>query len=140
MLVTGAFQSGMSIVNDLNSGFLQKVLLTPASRSAILLGRLMNDLLVLMVQSAIIIGVAMLMGLSIATGVRWTVAYFRDSCFLRTCLVGALTCRGLEDKKGRNSYQPWAIFWSFHLSSLAALSSPHRSCLFGREPFLTTTH
>jgi ABC-2 type transport system permease protein len=52
-VVLGALQSGMSIVNDSNSGFLQKMLLTPASRSAILLGRLMNDLLVLMIQSAI---------------------------------------------------------------------------------------
>ena len=67
--VTGAFQSGMSIVNDLNSGFLSKVLLTPSNRAAILLGRLMTDLLVVIIQSAIIIGMALLLGLSIVTGV-----------------------------------------------------------------------
>jgi ABC-2 type transport system permease protein len=65
----GMAGSGMSLVNDLNSGFLQKMLLTPASRAAILIGRLLSDLLILMAQSAIIIGVAMLMGLSIATGI-----------------------------------------------------------------------
>ena len=35
-----ALQSGNSIVADIDSGFLQKMLVTPVSRSAILLGRL----------------------------------------------------------------------------------------------------
>jgi len=91
--------SGQSIVNDLNSGFLQKVLLTPASRAAILLGRLMNDLLVLMVQSAIIIGVAMLLGLSIATGLLGLLLILVTFAFFGFAWSGLALAVGLKTKK-----------------------------------------
>ena len=98
-VVLGALQSGMSIVNDSNSGFLQKMLLTPASRSAILLGRLMNDLLVLMIQSAIIIGVAMLMGLTIATGVGGLLIIFVTIAFFELAWAGVWLAVGLKTRK-----------------------------------------
>jgi ABC-2 type transport system permease protein len=98
-VVLGALQSGMSIVNDSNSGFLQKMLLTPASRSAILLGRLMNDLLVLMIQSAIIIGVAMLMGLTIATGVGGLLVIFVTIAFFELAWAGVWLAVGLKTRK-----------------------------------------
>jgi ABC-2 type transport system permease protein len=97
--VTGSFQSGMSIVNDFNSGFLQKVLLTPASRAAILLGRLMTDLLVLMLQSAIIIGVALLLGLGIATGVAGLLLIFATLAFFGLAWSGLLLALGLKTRK-----------------------------------------
>ena len=95
----GMLGSGMSIVNDLNSGFLQKVLLTPASRAAILLGRLMNDLLVLMVQSAIIIGVALLLGLSIATGLLGLLLILVTFAFFGFAWSGLALAVGLKTKK-----------------------------------------
>ena len=98
-VVLGALQSGMSIVNDSNSGFLQKMLLTPASRSAILLGRLMNDLLVLMIQSAIIIGVAMLMGLTIATGLGGLLVIFVTIAFFELAWAGVWLAVGLKTRK-----------------------------------------
>jgi ABC-2 type transport system permease protein len=98
-VVLGALQSGMSIVNDSNSGFLQKMLLTPASRSAILLGRLMNDLLVLMIQSAIIIGVAMLMGLTIATGFGGLLVIFVTIAFFELAWAGVWLAVGLKTRK-----------------------------------------
>lgn len=97
--VTGAFQSGMSIVNDLNSGFLSKVLLTPASRGAILLGRLLNDLLVLMLQSAIIIGLAVLIGLHIATGFPGLLLIFVTLAFFGLAWSGLLLAVGLKTRK-----------------------------------------
>jgi ABC-2 type transport system permease protein len=97
--VTGAFQSGMSIVNDINSGFLQKMLLTPASRTAILLGRLMTDLFVLIIQSAIIIGVAMLMGLTIATGFPGLLLIFVTLAFFDLAWAGILLALGIKTKK-----------------------------------------
>ncbi len=95
----GMLGSGLSIVNDLNSGFLQKVLLTPASRSAILLGRLVTDLLVLMVQSVIIIGVAMLLGLSIATGVGGLLLILVTFAFFGLAWSGLALAVGLKTKK-----------------------------------------
>lgn len=97
--VTGAFQSGMSIVNDLNSGFLSKVLLTPASRGAVLLGRLAADLLVLLMQSAIIIGLAVLLGLRIATGVGGLLLIFVTLTFFGLAWSGLLLAVGLRTRK-----------------------------------------
>lgn len=90
--------TGQSIVSDLDSGFLQKVLLTPASRSAILLGRLMSDILVLMAQSAIIIGVAMLLGLRIATGVGGLLLIFVTFAFFGLAWFGLSLALGLKTK------------------------------------------
>ena len=43
---------------DIDSGFLQKMLVTPMSRPAILLGRLSSDAFRVVVQTAIILGLA----------------------------------------------------------------------------------
>src|SRR5262245_18096911 len=40
---SSALQAGTSVVTDLETGFLPKMLVTPVSRSAILLGRLVSD-------------------------------------------------------------------------------------------------
>ena len=98
MNVTIGMPSGMSIVIDLDSGFLQKVLVTPTSRSAILLGRLLSDMLVLMAQSAIIIGVAMLLGLRIATGVGGLLLIFVTFAFFGLAWSGVAFALGLKTK------------------------------------------
>ena len=97
--VTGSFQSGMSIVNDLNSGFLQKALLTPINRSAIILGRLMADIIVLILQSAIIIGVAALIGLEIATGLAGLLLIFITLAFFGLAWSGLLLAVGFAARK-----------------------------------------
>lgn len=97
--VIGAFQSGLSIVNDFNSGFLQKVLLTPASRSAILLGRLTTDILMVIVQSIIIIGVAMILGLRISTGFPGFLLILVTLGFFALAWSGILLAVGLRTRK-----------------------------------------
>src|SRR5207245_273566 len=42
---SSAFQSGTAVVDDVKSGYLEKMLATPVSRPAILLGRLLTDVL-----------------------------------------------------------------------------------------------
>lgn len=97
--VTGAFASGMSVVNDINSGFLQKMLLTPVNRTAILLGRLAADMFVLMIQSAIIIGVALLMGLTIVTGPLGLLLIFLTLVFFGLAWSGLLLAVGMKTRK-----------------------------------------
>ena len=94
----GASQSGMSVVNDINSGFLNKVLLTPVNRGAILLGRLTTDMLVLIIQSMIIIGVAALLGLTVATGVGGLLLIFLTVAFFALAWSGLLFAIGLKTK------------------------------------------
>ncbi|MGP8125000.1 MAG: ABC transporter permease [Nitrososphaerales archaeon] len=65
---SSALQSGTSIVDELNSGMLQKMLVTPVNRSAILLGRLVTDAFRVVVQSSIILVLAYILGFNVATG------------------------------------------------------------------------
>lgn len=67
--LSSVLQSGTSIVDDLNSGFLQKMLVTQVARPAILLGRLMTDTLRVTVQSIIILGLAFALGFRIQSGI-----------------------------------------------------------------------
>jgi ABC-2 type transport system permease protein len=89
----------MSIVNDINSGFLQKLLLTPVSRPAILLGRLMTDVLVLIIQSTIIIMVAIPLGLTITTGLYGTLLIFVTLVIFDLAWSGLLLALGLKTRK-----------------------------------------
>lgn len=67
---SSALQSGTSIVADIDSGFLQKMLVTPLNRYAILLGRLIGDAFRVVVQSVIILSLSLLpfVGVRIVTG------------------------------------------------------------------------
>lgn len=77
-----ALQSGTSIVLDLDTGYLQKMLVTPVSRYAILLGRLTSDAFRVVVQSSIILGLAFALGATVSTGIigilliLFTIAFF----------------------------------------------------------------
>lgn len=61
-LLFGAAQSGIGIINDMQSGFLNKLLTTPVHRMAILLGRILGDLTRMSLQGMLIILIAWLAG------------------------------------------------------------------------------
>jgi ABC-2 type transport system permease protein len=61
-LLFGASQSGIGIINDMQTGFLNKLLTTPIHRMAILLGRVLGDLARMLAQGLIIIVIAWLFG------------------------------------------------------------------------------
>jgi ABC-2 type transport system permease protein len=61
-LLFGAAQSGIGIISDMQSGFLNKLLTTPVHRMAILLGRILGDLTRMVLQGLIIIVIALLAG------------------------------------------------------------------------------
>ena len=79
---SSALQSGTSVVDDLTSGFLEKELVTPVSRSAILLGRLLSDAARVLVQTAIILVLAIALGAELQTGVIGMVLIFVVVSFL----------------------------------------------------------
>ena len=60
--------AGISIVNDLNSGFLSKLLVTQVDRGAILLGRVLTDSLMVVFASALVIVTGLALGVSFADG------------------------------------------------------------------------
>ncbi len=58
----GASQSGIGWIRDLNTGFLPRMLNTPASRSAILAGKILADVTRLLLQAGAVLGLGVLLG------------------------------------------------------------------------------
>jgi len=58
----GATQSGVSWIRDLQTGFLPRLLLTPASHGAVLAGKILADVLRLLLQAAGVLLLALLLG------------------------------------------------------------------------------
>lgn len=67
-VLTSAFQSGMGMVTDLEQGMLDKFLISPIYRSSVLVGKVMADAVRMVLQGALVIIVALLMGARIETG------------------------------------------------------------------------
>ena len=95
----GAPQGGVSIANDLNSGFLSKLMLTQVSRPAILLGRLLTDAFVVVVQSFMTIVVAVAMGVTIATGIPGILLMLVTAAFFELALSGIFLAVGMKSRK-----------------------------------------
>jgi ABC-2 type transport system permease protein len=67
-VLTSAFQSGMGMVTDLEQGMLDKFLIMPIHRSSVLIGKVMADATRMVLQGALVIVVALLMGARVETG------------------------------------------------------------------------
>lgn len=92
-------QGGVSIANDLNSGFLSKMLLTQVRRPAILLGRLLTDMIVVVAQSVITIVIAVAMGVGIYAGVLGVLLLLLTSAFFEFALSGIFLTVGIVTRK-----------------------------------------
>ncbi len=58
----GASQSGVSLIRDIQTGFLERMLATPASPGAILAGKVAADALRLLAQALVVLLLALLLG------------------------------------------------------------------------------
>lgn len=67
--LSGAGVAGQAIVRDIENGYFDKLLLTPLSRSALLLGPMIAGAITLGLQTIIVLSVGILLGLQSATGV-----------------------------------------------------------------------
>lgn len=101
---SSALQSGMYIVDDLESGYLQKMLVTPISRSAILLGRLVSDAFRVTVQSLIILGLAYLMGASVVTGIPGLLLILVTIAFFGLAWSGISLAIGMRTKSAESVF------------------------------------
>ena len=61
--IFGAFFAGFSLIGEWREGVIEAERVTPASRTALLVGRLMRDVLQLFVQALILVGLGYVMGM-----------------------------------------------------------------------------
>jgi ABC-2 type transport system permease protein len=101
---SSALQSGTSIVDELNSGMLQKMLVTPVNRSAILLGRLVTDAFRVLVQSSIILILAYILGFNVATGAGGIVLMLFIIAFFGLAWSGISLAIGLRTRSAETVF------------------------------------
>jgi ABC-2 type transport system permease protein len=105
-----ALQSGNSIVADIDSGFLQKMLVTPLSRPAILLGRLSSDAFRVVIQTAIILGLAYALGAAennpfkVTTGVVGILLIFFTLAFFGLAWSGISLALGMKTRSSETVF------------------------------------
>ncbi len=63
----GASQAGIGWIRDLQTGFLPRLLNTPASRHPLLLGKILADVVRLLGQATVVLGLAILLGARLST-------------------------------------------------------------------------
>ncbi len=101
---SSAFASGTAVVSDIQSGYLEKMLATPVSRPAILLGRILSDVFRVIVQSLIILGLAYLLGTSIATGLLGLLVILLTISFFGIAWSGISLYLGLKTKNAETVF------------------------------------
>lgn len=67
--LAAAITSGVGLVNDIENGMYEKVLVTPMNRTAVFVGKTASEVFRIGVQITIILGLGALLGAEIATGV-----------------------------------------------------------------------
>jgi ABC-2 type transport system permease protein len=67
--LAAAITSGVGLVNDIENGMFEKVLVTPMNRTAVFIGKTAAEVFRIAVQIAIILGLGVLLGAEIVTGV-----------------------------------------------------------------------
>jgi len=79
----GSAWSGMGMLQDIDMGILSKMMATPVTRVSIILSRVIASMAVLLIQALIILTIAVIMGVDIATGVGGVLL-----TILLVCLLG----------------------------------------------------
>src|SRR5947208_7124533 len=101
---SSAFQSGTSVVDDIKSGFLTKMLATPVNRSAILFGRILSDMFRVVAQTVIILALAYPLGAFPETGVIVYILIIFTVAFFGLAWSGISLALGLKTKSAETVF------------------------------------
>ena len=119
---SGAGLAGQTLVRDLETGYFDKLLLTPINRWALLLGPMLAAASVLVVQTVLLVGVALLMGLHPATGALGLLALLGYTLLVGLGFGGFTV--GVALMSGNAAATESATFLFFPLSFLTATFVP----------------
>lgn len=120
--LSGAGIAAQNMVRDIESGYFDKLLLTPVSRAALLLGPILAGALILGIQASIVVGVALIMGLESATGFAGLLLVVGLAILLGTGFAGFTVSAALGS--GSAAATQGASFIFFPLTFLTASFVP----------------
>ncbi len=115
--------AGQAMVRDIENGYFDKLLLTPVSRSALLLGHIFAGAFVLLLQTLVITGIALLMGLESTTGIAGLLFLLGFAVLIGTGFSGFTMSIAL--RTGNSAATQGASFIFFPLSFLTATFVPY---------------
>ncbi|MGB3717616.1 MAG: ABC transporter permease [Candidatus Promineifilaceae bacterium] len=120
--LAGAGIASQNLVRDLESGYFDKLLLTPISRASLILGPILAGALILAIQTGIVIGVGLLMGLEPVTGVTGLLAVIGIALLLGVGFAGFTVSAALGSGSAAVTQSAGFIF--FPLTFLTASFVP----------------
>ena len=94
--LSGSSLAAQNLVRDIESGYFDKLLLTPASRTALLLGPIVAGGFILGLQAVFVIAVGLLMGLQSATGIAGLLAVIGLAILLGSGFAGFSLAQNVE--------------------------------------------
>jgi ABC-2 type transport system permease protein len=120
--LAGAGISAQNLVRDIESGYFDKLLLTPVNRAVLLLSPILAGALILGLQASVVVGVALLLGLQPATGWPGLLAVVGLAILLGTGFAGFTVSAALGS--GSAAVTQGASFIFFPLTFLAPTFVP----------------
>jgi ABC-2 type transport system permease protein len=99
-VLVSAFQSGMGMVTDVETGMLDKFMINPIRRSSILVGKVLADATRMLIQGVMVLGVALLMGARIETGIVGAVVMMLLAATFGIAWAGLSNIVALRTKNG----------------------------------------
>jgi len=120
--LAGAGIAAQNLVRDIESGYFDKLLLTPVNRAVLLLGPILAGSFILGLQAGIVVGVGLLMGLEPATGLPGLLALIGFAILLGTGFAGFTVSAALGS--GSAAATQGASFIFFPLTFLAPTFVP----------------
>jgi ABC-2 type transport system permease protein len=120
--LSGAGLAGSAIVRDIETGYFDKLLLTPINRGALLLGAMIAGAFVLGLQTLVVMVVGLLMGLEPATGAAGILVVMGLALLLGAGFSGFTV--GIALRTGSGAATQGASFLFFPLTFLTATFVP----------------
>lgn len=102
----GASQSGIGWIRDLQVGFLQRLLHTPQSHHAILIGKILADVSRLILQALVVLSLGMLLGAEVHTSAS---SLMVGLCIL-AAFAGAFSCLSCAIAFATRAQEAMAVF------------------------------
>lgn len=120
--LSGSGLAGQAIVRDIESGYFDKLMLTPMSRAAILLAPMISGALFLVLQTGIVVSLGFLLGLTSATGIVGVLVLMGFALLIGVAFAGFSV--GVALRSGSAGATQGASFLFFPLSFLTATFVP----------------
>ena len=120
---SSALQSGVTMVDDIQTGFLDKVLVTPVRRSSILMGRMMADAVRIVIQSVLLTGLALLLGAEASNGLIGIAAVIGMIAFFGLAWAGISHSIGLRTKNQQTVFSV-GFLMTFPLMFMSTMLAP----------------